>query len=332
MCGRGDTSLKRFVDCSNGSVLIPFVAGLVVFMLAGAVAVDYGSALRAKSVAQAAADAAALAGASIRGATFSERIALAENIFQYNVAGTDAIISPTMTMENEFEVVAVTANVSVPTMLAKVVGRNTIDFAITSKAAMPAFEGEIVLVLDYSSSMTDSAGNGKDKWEAMRDAAKDLIDRLLNGKPNPELKVGLVPFARNVYLSLPGEHVIGGTAGTTWTNCTNDRRYPYVAQDSTPLPSNDDTRWGRTDGNNVIASDEYDDSTNYPSRNLVVRRSATITMRSRISLRQWSRIRERTFQRACHSAGMVHSRNAPFSEGAAYGEGEQNDHPVVGWR
>ncbi len=315
-----EETLKRLADCRSGSVLIPFAAGLVMIMMAGALSIDYGRALSVKSAVQAAADAAVLAGASVRGATATERTTLATNVFQNNVAGTNLSITPTVAMANNFEVVSLTANVSVPTAIAKAVGFGTIDFAIKSQAAMPNFEGEIVMVLDYSSSMTDSAGNGKEKWEAMRDAAKDLIDRLLNGKPNPELRVGLVPFARNVYVSLPGEHVIGGTAGLTWTNCTNDRRHPYVVEDFTPIEGDSNTKWGRTDGDDAIDADEYDDCSNYASRNLEVRPLTN----------DHDAVKNQLTAMVPHSgtnisAGMsfgwhVISPNEPFTEGAVYGD------------
>lgn len=303
----------------RGTVALVFAASAAILIMGIAVAVDIGRSTRAHSVLQKAADAASIAGASYMGATIDQRIAAATQVFQTNATKAGINATPVVSMEPNSRVVAVEAEASVPTTFAKIGGFNEIDISVRSAASLPQFQGEVVFVLDYSSSMTSGDGTGQEKWQSMRDASVDLINRLLNGEPNPYLKVGLVPFAREVYLSLPGEHVLGGTAGTTWTNCTVDRRHPYVAQDSTPVSSSPETQWGRTDGDDIIAADEYDDCNNYASRNLIVRplstdHSAVLSQLNAMVPYSGTNI----------SAGMsvgwhVISPNEPFSEGEAYG-------------
>ncbi len=312
------TSIDRLACDTHGTIAVMMSFMLAVLVLVGGVAVDYGNALRIKSTVQDAADAAALAGASIKGATSTQRIAAATQSFQNNIASTQLSISPTVTMGSNGEVITIVANVAVPTYLVGVAGIETVNYTVEAAAALPHFEGEIVFVLDYSSSMTGGAGNGQEKWQAMRDAATGLVSDLQNGQSNPELKVGLVPFAKNVYLSLPGEYVLGGTSGSTWTNCTNDRRHPYVTNDSTPVVGNDATKWGRTDGNNDIDTDEYDDCANYPSRNLVV---LPLTNNHASVMSQLASMvpHEGTNISAGISFGWhLISPNAPFTEGVAY--------------
>jgi hypothetical protein len=39
--------------------------------------------------------------------------------------------------------------------------------------------------------------------------------------------------------------VLGKEPGTTWTGCTQDRKYPYNLSVETPDPKNDDSKWGQ---------------------------------------------------------------------------------------
>ena len=55
-----------------------------------------------------------------------------------------------------------------------------------------------------------------------------------------------MPFSHHVYTSLPGEYVIGGKAGTTWTGCTYDRKAPYNVTHDTPIAGNNASKWGNT--------------------------------------------------------------------------------------
>jgi Flp pilus assembly protein TadG len=308
---------REFFADRNGSTAMLFAGCLVPALLTAGMAVDYSRAQLAKTRLRAATDGAALAAAGAFGIDSAARMALAQNVFASNTIAKLGAVTPSVSIDAE-GVVSVSASLQSGTSLLKAVGIEHIDVAATSRAQVPMVTGEIAMVLDYSSSMTEAAGNGKERWEAMRDAAIDLINRLKNGQANPDLKFGLVPFAGHVYLSLPGEHVLGGTAGVTWTNCTRDRKWPYVSQDATPT-SDIATKWGRTDSNDTIGSGEYSECPNYASRGLVLRplgsdHAAAIGQLQSMTPYQGTNI----------SIGMslgwhVISPNAPFSEGAPYG-------------
>jgi Flp pilus assembly protein TadG len=300
----------------HGAAAVVFTFCLVPMVIMGGVAVDYGRAQLLKTHLRAAADAAALAAAGAVLVTNDQRITLGRNVFKGNIPAKLGTIEPNVTIADGL--VSVTANASSHASLLKIAGIDNIDISVVSRSAVPLPMHEIVMVLDYSSSMTATAGGGLEKWQAMRNAAVDLINRLKNGQAAPDLKIGLVPFADAVYLSLPGEYVLGGTAGTTWTNCTRDRKHPYVSEDTTPVAGNAATKWGRTDGNDTIGAGEYSDCPNYPSRNLVVRpmtndHAGVISQLQSMEPHQGTNI----------SIGMsigwhVISPNAPFSEGQAY--------------
>jgi Flp pilus assembly protein TadG len=299
----------------SGSTAILFTASIVPMVIAAGVAVDYGRALRLKTYLRSAADSAALAAASARNLEDAQRVTLGEQVFLANVINKVAV-TPAVTVSNG--IVNVTASSASQSTLMRVAGVEQMDVAVTARAKVPVFTGEIVMVLDYSSSMTNGAGGGLERWQAMRDAAVEMIQGLKNGQANPGLKVGLVPFAHAVYLSLPGEHVLGGTPGVTWTNCTMDRKWPYVIQDSTPT-ADIATKWGRTDSNDTIGASEYSECPSYASRGLVVRplSSSHSTVISQI---QSMTPYEGTNITTGLSIGWhVISPNAPFGEGGAYG-------------
>ena len=60
---------------------------------------------------------------------------------------------------------------------------------------------ELALMLDTTGSMADSAGGGKTKIQALKDAANNLIDILIPDSGTPHAKIGLAPFAPTVKLS-----------------------------------------------------------------------------------------------------------------------------------
>jgi hypothetical protein len=102
-------------------------------------------------------------------------------------------------------------------------------------------KAEIVLVLDYSGSMTESLG-GQTKYVAMRKAARKLVDDIVAANPT-KIKFGLVPFSHHVWVSLPKEHVVGQAGPGTWTGCTQDRKFPFNLTDDTPGADNA-SKWG----------------------------------------------------------------------------------------
>ena len=100
---------------------------------------------------------------------------------------------------------------------------------------------EIALVLDYSSSM-----NRDGKWQAMRDAAIGLVNTVSDNGNNSNIKFGLVPFAKQVRMTIPSDYIVGEAPGSSWTGCTQDRKWPHNTDDSTPDQFDDDTKWGLT--------------------------------------------------------------------------------------
>jgi Flp pilus assembly protein TadG len=240
---------KKTAKClfknNRANVSLIFAVAAIPTVLATGVAVDYSRLSSMKATVQSALDDSALAAASSTGLADSERIVLATNLFTKNLETEIAngyTFAPVVTISEDK--VTMSADVSVPMTLMKLGGINSFEFSTQTQINIPADKkAEIALVLDYSGSMSSTSG-GQVKYIAMRDAAIGLVSGLSAGQSADRVKFGLVPFSHHVQVSLPGDYVVGGTPGTTWTGCTQDRKYPYNTSDSTPISGNDDTKWG----------------------------------------------------------------------------------------
>ena len=261
--------LARFCHHKDGATAILF--GLLLLPILGmmALGLDYSLLKREENIQQVAADAAALAAASratLGEHSDAELIALAKTTFGANyveLGGVAGAGDPTVVINGG--TVSVTFSRTIDTAILGIFGYNTLNPGVQSKAHMQLpVKLEVALVLDYSSSM-----NGGFKFEAMREAAIQLVQDLTTDVNDPGHKFALVPFAKHVYASIPSEFVEGQAAGNTWTNCTKDRRWPYNTEDTTPIINADETKWissaPEDNGGNGSAPCH-----NYPSRNLFV--------------------------------------------------------------
>lgn len=238
--------LSAFKREKRGNVAIIFGLAVIPLMLGAGMAVDYARAVTAKNSMQSASDAAALAAAAMSGASDADRIAMAKSVFSANFQPTKSVTPGQLQVSFINGGIRVTQNATVDTVLMKLAGIQDIPLTTNAEVNLPsATKAEIALVLDYSGSM-DETLNGKKKYITMREAAQKLVSDISGGAAAGNVKVGLVPFSHHVYTSLPGDFVIGGESGETWTGCTYDRRSPHNVKDTTPISANDNTKWGNT--------------------------------------------------------------------------------------
>ena len=240
--------LNRFTNDQTGTIAVMAALTAVPMLLATGAAVDFVRFNAAQTHVQAALDAAALSGASVKKVTDAKRIEIAKLSFKNNIAAGPAA---GMSAEPEFKVIknkfVAEVKVELPTALMKLAGINVMEGASRAEVGILGDKkAEIVMVLDYSGSMGRSIA-GKTKYIAMKDAAKAMVNDLAKSDPD-KVKFGLVPFSHHVYTTLPSRMVIGGT-GATWTGCTQDRQYPYNTGISSPT-TDPATQW-----NQVIAPD-----------------------------------------------------------------------------
>jgi Flp pilus assembly protein TadG len=238
--------LTGFGRNERAAVALMFGVSVVPFIMAAGLALDYSRAIDLKTEMQSALDAAALAAAASRSLTDAQRITVGETAFAANFRSRFGVkAAPRITVANQ--TVRASAAAALPTSFMKLAGLAKMDVGASVEIRIPGQKNaEIALVLDYSASMTEPpAGGGGVKYLAMRDAAAKMVDDLTAGEGATHVKFALVPFSHHVWTTLPGSMVVGQKEGTTWTGCTQDRKYPYNITVATPDPANDDSKWGQ---------------------------------------------------------------------------------------
>ncbi len=304
--------LNRFLSDARGTAAIIFSLAAIPMLLAAGMAVDFMNAHRYKTQVQNALDAAVLATATST-QDDAERIAQGVAVFQANFdsAAAGFSVAPVITIDDGR--VTATADTAMPTTFMNLIGYTEMPLTGLAEAVSPGIgKAEIVFVLDYSSSMND-------QYEAMRDASISLINDITEDQTATNVKIGLVPFAREVYATLPGEHVLGGTPGVAWSNCTIDRKWPWVVNDSTPTAATN-SMWGRTDSDDIIDADEYDNCDSYTDNNLTIRPMSTDHAGTVAQLQAMTPHSGTNIAVGLQFGWQVISPNAPWTEGVPYAD------------
>ncbi len=239
-------SWLAFRRSTRADTAMVFAISLIPMLLVVGAAFDYSRAIEVKGRLQAALDAGALAAAASSTLSDAQRASVATTIFNENFPkGAAAGIKTEPKIKIRNDKISMKVDVGYPTTFLRIVGVKAVAVAGSVDVAIPRNKtAEIALVLDYSGSMTEVSG-GKVKYVAMREAAIKLVDDLSEHGKSKRVKFGLVPFSHHVYVSLPGEDVVGGTPGKTWTGCTQDRKFPFNVSDQSPIAGNDASKWGQ---------------------------------------------------------------------------------------
>jgi Flp pilus assembly protein TadG len=194
---------------------VAMIFGLSVFVLFGAAGIGL-DAIRAHRVATRAAsalDAAALAAAK----AMNEQDDLADGqlrqiAIDYYNANTQAYVAqgvtstiPVVTITRAQSKVQLTASFIVPTTLGKVVNVDRIEFTKTGTVIYDMKRIELAMVLDVTGSMNDGG-----KLGAMKTAAKDVIDVLVDPSKSYQARVALVPYSASVNMGAYKDQASGG--------------------------------------------------------------------------------------------------------------------------
>lgn len=189
--------MSAFFRCRSGNVAIIFSLAVVPMMLAAGVGVDMVRANNVRTILQAAADAAALAGASSGQSDPAAVKAVAEQYLAANGVGK---------VLDEIKVVKINDNPGngkfrvkvggkLKTSFMAVAGLSTIDIeAISEVKRGTSGPLELVLALDTTYSMTEN-----NKIGTLKTAARDLVGAVMN---SGNVKVGVVPFADYFHVGL----------------------------------------------------------------------------------------------------------------------------------
>lgn len=242
----------RFLRSSGGNVSLMFGLSAAPLMMAAAAAIEFASLSGADTGMQAAADSAALAGASAYGANNPQYATIATNYLKDNAPKDwidPASLKTDVKVNSSNQTITVSWTADAKLSVGKILGADSVKVGSSSTVALPIFsdfkKGEIAMVVDYSWSMNSYVDSVR-KYISMRNEATKLINALTQNGVNDDVKIGLVPFSENVRVSMPRNYYNGQTSGGTWTKCIWDRYYPYNRQATTPTSSNS-TKWNYTD-------------------------------------------------------------------------------------
>ncbi|MEQ1652959.1 MAG: hypothetical protein ABL897_10755, partial [Hyphomicrobium sp.] len=189
--------------------------GFSVLMLFGAagVGLDAVRAQRVSTRAAGALDSAALAAARAMSESESlsdaEIIDIARKVFAANTQSFSAqgvsSSTPVVTLNRADGTVSISSNLGVSTTLGHVVGTHNISFQKAATVSFVLRKVELAMVLDVTGSM-----NTGGKLDAMKDAATDVIDTIIDPN-NPSLtRIALVPYSAAVNISGYQDMASGG--------------------------------------------------------------------------------------------------------------------------
>jgi hypothetical protein len=255
ICSPSQRIFKALSRNESGNISIILSLTAVPLVAAAGIAIDYGRWVSATTELQVASDAAALAAANAYARGNLNYAALADDVLHKNLS--NALLQTPVTTQTAIDspsnTLTLNAIASIPASFTKVLGINKLPLgnsdivsalseesvpAVSSSVALPVFsnhhKGEIVLVMDYSSSMTEYVG-GVRKYVTMRGEARKLVEGLSQNGANADVKFGLVPFSHAVRVMMPKIFYRGQTSSGTMTACIDDRNYPYNTQSTTPI-------------------------------------------------------------------------------------------------
>ncbi|MBI2718295.1 MAG: hypothetical protein HY245_01990 [Rhizobiales bacterium] len=297
---------------ADGNVSTVFAIAAVPLILAAGSAIDYVRGSRAQTDLQVAVDGAALAIATSSVTNNAERMQIGYSYFANNFIDS-ALKDAKPTIKIDGDVVTVSANFDYPTSFMALAGIDTMKISGYSQVdGGNDRSAEVVMVLDYSKSMTKN-----NKYTRMRDAASRMIDSLAAAKKKASLKVGLVPFSAMVRTSMAAEYVSQPSATATWTGCTQDRQYPWNVGVKTPDGSAEG-KWGYLDSNNENASPRDCDAYAAANLDMVPLTDDMASVKDKLAAMQ--PVGNTNIPLGVEFGWNLLDPDAPFTEGAAYAD------------
>ncbi len=196
------TRFRQFCRNESGNIALLFALGIGPLLVGSGVAIDYSRASNARSAVYAAADAAAIAGASTRG-TATQRESAARQVFNSNLEASGITTPVTVNFRNittgpNNTGYRVEASTSVRSILGSFTGSSENEIATKSQANSGMDDPtEVAFVLDTTDSMEG------DRIATLKSATTSMMDELIRRAIRPDLvKVGVVPFSQYVNVGM----------------------------------------------------------------------------------------------------------------------------------
>lgn len=232
-------SIRRMAADRDGGVMIVFAFAIIPVLFLTGMAVDYGRASNAQARLQSAADAAALATMNAQFTTEADRISIAQQVFEKNIASDSYLVGTQPTIDASAPgTTQVTAHAEIPTAFLKLAQVPTIGVNATASASTSASSAklEVAVMIDVTGSMGQTR-NGETKIASLKTASADLLDILFpNGATtSTTTRVGIVPMADFVNagpyaaaatgLSSTGSYAKGSNLGSTKSGSYGNLNY-----------------------------------------------------------------------------------------------------------
>ncbi len=230
-------TMRSFLRSNRGNVAMMFAIALIPLMIGAAAGLDFARGMLVRQQMTEALDAAALAVGSSTGLNQTSAQTLAQQYFNANfTVDTSAYGVPTVAIPsggyNSAGSVQLTATDTMPTVLMKLVGINSLPISATSTVVWGQTKLWVALVLDNSGSMQfgDSSGS---KMAALKNASQQLLTVLQNAAATPgDVQVSVVPFVKTV-------NVGTGNVNASWIDFTSDWGAPPVTNQTTDTHQTD---------------------------------------------------------------------------------------------
>lgn len=232
-------SVHCFRRETRGNVALIFGLAVIPVMTMVAAAIDYSSGSGKQAELRANADAAALVACRSSETDSAKLLAVAQSALNGMMPGETATIdAATFTATNNPRSIEMTARMSQSTRFIKIANIRTMSLAANTKCAAGgggtggsgttnAKNYEIALVLDTTGSMDYTAGGGKTKMQALREAATSFVNTTFTKFGSEKLKISLVPFAATVNVGTANAGAAWmdktGLSSTHWDNLTGTR-------------------------------------------------------------------------------------------------------------
>jgi Flp pilus assembly protein TadG len=215
-----------FLKNTCGSAGIMVAAAAVPLMLSAGIAIDVVRMSQTRTVLQAAADAAAIAGATSKNLSDANLDKVVKDYLKAN--GADAVLTQVNAMSQWTDTSNATFNVKIEgalnTSLMKLAGISSMDISVDSQVNLGQQSLELALVLDNTGSMSGV------KIQSLKAAAKELVRIIKSAKSDyATLKVALVPFSEYVNVgpaNAAASWVTFASPIPGWEGCVGSRDNP----------------------------------------------------------------------------------------------------------
>ena len=219
--------MRRLYADESGNIAIVFAISSTLVLLAAGMAIDVGRTVSMNSRIGQAADAASLAAgrAMLDGKlNDTEVVALAKRYLKHNAESGGKLpgrySEPNISINRELGSVHVDVDVRVPTTLSRISGRQELRAPVDNTTVFEQKDVEVAMALDVTGSMTESAGGGQRKIDALKKSFGTFVDKLLpeHMPDGRKVRIAVAPYSSGVNMpvrSLRGS-CVGDWAEACW--------------------------------------------------------------------------------------------------------------------